>query len=311
MSTEIENDAPRLYTVQRQGSKLRLTRREFIEMAGLTLAAVTLGGCTELKDCPIVSLFASPTPTPTATPTNTSTSTVTKTPTITRTPTKTSTPTRSLTPSRTFTPSRTATRTQTPTATRTPTATLPAEAVDSKTIDTTILRTGPALTYTQMGTLVAGTKFTAMGRSADAGHTWLLIRILKSLLPKVTLEGEMIDGWIPVSLTDWASRKAFEALPIIDNPATPTPLPGRYGVALPGENNRNYTYTDPYGNMYTWTVSCTLPLPLGAKCSCNCVKVPVCSCDGYVYQSATGCATVTQPCRAAIPPGYVCTCNCI
>ena len=286
MSSEIEKDAPRLYTVQRRGSKLRLTRREFIELAGLTLAAVTLGGCSELKDCPIVSLFASPTPTNTSTPTPTPTIT----PTSTRTPTKTRTPT----------------NTHTPTVTRTPTTTPPPEAVNSQTIASTVMRTGPGLAYDQMGRLNSGADFLAMGRSADAGHTWLLIRISKSLLPKVTLPVESLDGWIQVAQTDKNRRTAFQQLPVVDNPATPTPLPGREGSARPGENMRNYTYTDPYGNVYYQTIKCGSAIPAGAKCTCDCVGGAKCSCVGY-----SACVTVSQPCRSIIPPGMICTCNCI
>ncbi len=82
----------------------RITRREFLRLAGAALVATTLTGCGE----GIGSLAPKPTPKPTETltptPTNTPTPTETPTPTLTPTPTETPAPTRTPTPELTPTP---------------------------------------------------------------------------------------------------------------------------------------------------------------------------------------------------------------
>jgi len=290
-----ENESPRIFTAKREDGKLHLTRREFFELAGMSVLACGMSAC-DLSNCPVVSLLASATPTLTSTPTSTSTSTPTPTPTRTPTPTSTNTPT------------------NTPTSTFTLT---PTPEIQSSTIDVASFRTGPGLAYNQIATLPAGTKFVALGLSSDTGHTWVLIRVPKSILPNVKLEGDTIDGWIPTYLSGSNIGKNLSLLPTVQSPATPTPLPGRYGNAQKGDNNSDYTYTDPYGNKYIYTVECGSPLPEGAVCTCDCVSIPLCQCDGYSAPtdtpSSSGCPSdsLTQPCNAPIPPGYVCTCNCI
>ena len=195
----------------------------------------------------------------------------------------------------------------------------PTPEIVSSTINTASFRTGPGLAYPQIGMLPTGTMFVALGLSSDNGHTWVMIRVAKSALPKVTLLVDFIEGWIPTYLGGYDLAKKLSPLGTIQDPDTPTPLPGRYGSAAKGENNRNYTYTDPYGNVYYYTLACGSSLPEGAVCTCDCVFIPLCQCDGYVAPTATlvppesGCPsdTLTQPCHSPIPPGYVCTCDCI
>jgi uncharacterized protein YraI len=82
-------EEPQVFALKTEENGITFTRRNFLEAATVTSAAVALTGCSALK------------PSPTSTPTPTSTSTATATPTLTPTNTPTPTATRTNTPTET------------------------------------------------------------------------------------------------------------------------------------------------------------------------------------------------------------------
>jgi len=122
------------------------------------VGAAMLSGCSGP-----LSLFATPTPTPTNTPTPTPTATITPTPTITLTPTNSPTPTVTSTPTPTLTP------------TITPTATFDFPEVTVK--QQAYCRYGPAKAYLPAADLYAGDKGQLWNR--DYSGAWLWVRFDK------------------------------------------------------------------------------------------------------------------------------------
>ena len=264
-------EEPQVFSVARDVNGSHFNRRDCIEKAVVTSAAVTVvaAGCaprgvspedvqaaiqatenagklTEIAGVSVEKEVAQPTDTPS--PTNTATSV----PTNTREP-------------------------ATATVTRTP---------KPKGIETTIkgdnvnFRSGPGTGYAPITRLPQGAPITLTGRLADS--SWVGVALAD---PK--RQGVVVQGWIKTNLVN-TTGKDIQSLPVVtDIPPTPTPLPGRYGNTKPGTTGIDYSYTDEYGNVYNLSLSCGSTIPPGATCTCNCVTVPVsCSC---VDHSAGGC----------------------
>lgn len=167
---------------------------------------------------PSITPTASDTPTPSDTPTVTQTPSRTPTPTDTHTPTVTSTATDTLTPSATFTPSNTPTATDTPTATLTPSMTptpsdtptptpvdcpqsLPSRFVSgiygrvTPGGDANRLRSDPALSALQIGTIDPGEIFEVVGDPlCRDGYVWLEVRYRGSI--GWTAESSIDGYWV-------------------------------------------------------------------------------------------------------------------
>jgi len=280
VSPENEEE-PQIFSVARDVNGNQFNRREFIEKAVVTSAAVTVvaAGCSpkptvspdqvqeaikqtqqgqapaETANEPVAQAVE---PTSTPAPTNTAT----------KVPTKTPVP-----PTRTITP--------------TPTP----EGVESTVNGDNInFRSGPGTVYPAITRLPRGTKVLLTGRLADS--SWVAVSLSDPKKP-----GSFVLGWIKTTLVT-ATAKEVESLPIVyDIPPTPTPLPGRYGTTGAGQRGIDYKYTDTYGNIYTYTMPCGSAIPDGAVCTCNCVSVPAnCDCVGH-----------TEPSCSCV--GDTCTCN--
>lgn len=272
VSPENEEE-PQVFSVARDIHGSQFNRRDFIEKAVVTSAAVTVvaAGCvpkgvspedvqaaiqatqnaSKLTEIAGVEVEKVVEPTGTPVPTNTSTAT--------RVPTETKVPP-------------TATVTQTP---------------KPKGIDTTIkgdnvnFRSGPGTGYAPITRLPQGAPITLTGRLADS--SWVGVALAD---PK--RKGVTVQGWIKTNLVNTTGID-IKSLPVVtDIPPTPTPLPGKYGNTAAGQTGIDYTFTDEYGNVYNYTLPCGSTVPAGATCTCNCVTVPTnCSC---VDHTAGGCS---------------------
>lgn len=273
VSPENEEE-PQIFSVARDVNGNQFNRREFIEKAVVTSAAVTVvaAGCnpkptisaemvqeaikqTQQAQGANEPVAQAGEPTNTPAPTNT----------VTKVPTKTPVP-----PTRTITP--------------TPTP----EGIESNvTGDNINFRSGPGTGYPAITRLSRSMKILLTGRLADS--SWVAVSLADPKHP-----GSFVLGWVKTTLVT-ATAKQVESLPIVyDIPPTPTPLPGRAGNTGAGQNGIDYKYTDSYGNVYTYTLPCGSEIPAGATCTCNCVSVPaaapncdcvgnVCTCDSVHY----------------------------
>jgi hypothetical protein len=270
-------EEPQIFSVAHDVNGNQFNRRDFIEKAVVTSAAVTViaTGCmpkatvsaaevqaaiqatqnsqklTELAPAPQTAQKANE---PVAAPTQEPTNTATRIPTDTQVP---STPTLSPTPK-------------------------------PKGIESTIygdnvnFRSGPGTGYSPITRLPGGTSITLVGRLADS--SWVAVSLAD---PKKA--GAVVNGWIKTNLVD-TRGKDIQSLPIVmDIPPTPTPLPGKYGTTGAGQKGIDYKYTDQYGNVYNYTLPCGSAIPAGATCTCNCVTVPAnCSCVDHTSPSSGG-----------------------
>jgi hypothetical protein len=280
VSPENEEE-PQIFSVARDVNGNQFNRREFIEKAVVTSAAVTVvaAGCNPkptvsadmvqeaIKQTQQAQGAAGSSnepaaqavePTSPPAPTNTAT----------KVPTKTPVP---------------------PTATITPTPT-PEGVESSVTGDNINFRSGPGTGYPAITRLNRSMKILLTGRLADS--SWVAVSLADPKKP-----GSFVLGWVKTTLVT-ATAKEVESLPIVyDIPPTPTPLPGRAGTTGAGQKGIDYKYTDTYGNVYTYTLPCGSAIPAGATCTCNCVTVPAgCSCVGD-----------TEPSCSCV--GDTCTCN--
>lgn len=250
-----ENEAlppeePKVFSVVRDIHGTQFKRRDFIEKAVVTTAAVSVlaTGCTSLgksdnHPAPVLATETAPFATETATPVPTGTP-VPPTPTITITPT-----------------------------------------VEG--IETTIkgdkvnFRSGPGTNYPPITLLTYGTKIKLISRLADS--SWVGVAFSNPNKP-----GSFVEGWIKTTLVDTRGKDIAGLRVITEIPPTPTPLPGKYGNTKPGEKGINYKFTDEFGNVYTYSLPCGSDIPSGATCTCNCVTVPrSCECVGHTTSSCT------------------------
>jgi hypothetical protein len=278
VSPENEEE-PQIFSVAHDVNGNQFNRRDFIEKAVVTSAAVTVvaAGCypkptvsaeevqkaikqtvdAQNGGAPAAQAAeqtANPGPTNTPAPTNTAT----------KVPTKTPVP-----PTRTITP--------------TPTP----EGVESTVNGDNInFRSGPGTYYPPITRLSRGTKILLTGRLSDG--SWVAVSLSDPKNP-----GTFVLGWIKTTLVS-ATPQQVQSLPIVyDIPPTPTPLPGKYGNTGAGQTGIDYKYTDEYGNSYSYSLPCGSAIPDGAVCTCNCVTVPSnCDCVGYVEQNYCTCDTV-------------------
>lgn len=147
--------------------------------------------------------------------------------------------------------------------------------------DTVNFRSGPGTGYAPITRLEFGTIIHLTSRLADS--SWVGVAFGNPKKP-----GTFVEGWIKTNLVD-TRGKDISSLPVITNiPPTPTPLPGKGGNTKPGEKGLDYQYTDEYGNTYNLNLPCGSTLPAGSVCTCNCVTVPrTCSC---VDNTPAGCS---------------------
>jgi len=266
-----QEEEPQVFAVSRDlNHRFHFTRRNFLEAAAVTSAAVVVSGCKPVKQ-----ILASP-----------------------------QAPSATAAPSDTHTPAPTATVTQSPTATQTPSPTstpFPTAVVKPATINVTF---SPAFGSTLTGKLVKGDEVSILGRSKD--NLWLCIQSPKGIygwIPAnyVTYNGNVKD-LLEVTPEPTLTRTPTQTrTPTPTRTPTSTPLPGKKGKTSPGETGVDYTYKDAQGRVYSYTMPCGADIPEGAVCTCNCVTVPSCSCDGYVAPPACSCDSDSG--------GSLCTCD--
>jgi hypothetical protein len=203
------------------------------------------------------------------------------------------------TPTPTVTPTPTATSTVTPTATATATFTPTPKVVTATTLNQgSNFRTGPGTNYLVIGSLAINVPLKIIARLGDG--SWYKARVNIDALPKVRDRSiQEVEGWIRQDQVTLKGQ-SVDDLPVEAPPPTSTPLPNT--PIPPGGEGIQYEYTDPYGNVKTFTLACGAPIPAGAICTCNCVTV--CSCVGYV-------APVVPPSCSCDSQGSetICTCD--
>lgn len=286
-----KEEEPVIFGVSFNAGKRRFSRRGFVEAAATTVVAATLSSCT-------------PPAKPEGDPTSVGNSNVTVQPTDTTEPSATLKPTNTPIPTRTYTPSPTATKTSSPTPSYTPT---PVGVTATVLNQGARVRTGPGTNYPIMGSLAVRVVIIIVGRLADS--SWYKVRVKLADLPNINTSalaekdrslGE-VEGWMRSDQVD-VKGQSLDDLPVDQPPPTATPLPNK--PIEPGGQGIQYSYTDPYGNVQTFTLPCGSEIPEGAICTCNCVTV--CSCDSYVAPAdppsgeSGGCSNNT-----------VCTCDAV
>jgi hypothetical protein len=276
-TTPVPNEEePQVFSVARDVNGTHFNRRNFIEKAALTTAAVTVisSGCT----LPIPGLGGNVDVQATVDSAMSATENARKVTEMalkeqqqaqvqaeaTQAQPDTPIPTRTPRPTKTETPipaTPTLENTATPTGIN---ATIKGDNVN--------FRSGPGTSYTPITRLPMGSRITIVGRLDDS--SWVAIALSD---PKK--QGSFVHGWIKTNLIN-VNMADVKALPVIkDIPPTPTPMPGRYGKTGAGQKGMDYTFTDEYGNIYDYNLPCGSSLPLGADCTCNCVTVPtLCAC---------------------------------
>lgn len=240
---------PQVFAVSQTDGKIRLTRRDFIELAAAAGAAATLTGCGTAS-----------TPPPTAT----------ETPTPTDTPTETPSPTRTMTPTRTRTPTRTPTQTPTP---------LPQATVKSPSVN---LRAGPGTFYTILLVLKKGDTVDVLGRLAD--NTWIQVVTANGDLGWLAVS--VVDLTFPIESLPVVTD--IPPTPKPAAPAQPAAQPGQPGEVQAGQTGINYsingvTYTLPCGSPIPDGAVCVCNcVTVPSTCSCDqvCTCDTVCSCVG-------------------------------
>ncbi|MBP7691805.1 MAG: SH3 domain-containing protein [Anaerolineales bacterium] len=244
-----ENE-PQVFAVSREDGKVRLTRRDFLELAAAAGAAAAVAGCTPPAPEPTATLAPTDTPVPIDTDTPTAT------------PTKTVTPT----------------KTPPPTKTRTPTATPAPEAVvKSPSVN---VRTGPGTFYPVLMGLKKGEVVSVLGRLADG--SWL-----KVLTPDGKL-GWMSITVLTLTVPIDSLAVITDIPPTPTAPPRPTAPPGAVGTVAPGQTGIDYTingvtYTMPCGSPIPDGAVCVCNcVTAPSVCSCDevCTCDTVCSCVG-------------------------------
>jgi hypothetical protein len=155
-------------------------------------------------------------------------------------------------------------------------------------VDVANVRFSPSLDQKVLFQMNQGDPVTVLGRTADG--SWLLVDT-----GMMAATSKHMIGWIKANQLS-IGKNDINSLPAATPMPTATSLPGRAGDVKPGTNGRLYTYTDEYGFVLTYNVSCGSPLPAGATCTCDCVTVPLpsatptnmppcnphgCSCDDF------------------------------
>lgn len=263
-----KSDNPEIYQISKTGNGYHLSRRDFVKIAGAVIATTTVG-CDQIESAiqpPTETVPPSKTPLP---------------------------PTKTLTPTKTSTPTKTATATITPTAT-------PCSVEATTATQGINVRIGPGTQFYSLGSLPANAKVRIIGLLND--ESWVHVVVDLSYFPNlqnapIAKGGTVkeIDAWIKTSTLDFVEG-SLACLPIHRPEPTPTDLPNKSPT---GEKGIKYSYTDPYGNVKTYTLPCGSPIPNGAICTCNCVSL--CSCVSYVAPTAT-----KKPKGGG---GTICTCD--
>jgi hypothetical protein len=249
-SDSASENTPQIFKIEKGVRKHKFSRREFVEAAAITATGLSIAGCNPSRktDAP-----SSVPPTAVPRPTDTEIPTETKTP----IPTSTNTPV----PTYTFTPTQFTLTTK----------------IKNPTVN---FRTGPSTTSTIIGTLQMNVPVFIIGRLPDT--SWLKVRVNIASLPKIVDRSlKDVEGWVRTDMVDVLGL-SLKDLPVVQAPPTPTALPNK--PISPGGEGIQYKYTDPYGNVTSYTLPCGSPIPAGAICTCNCVTV--CSCVGYVAESS-------------------------
>lgn len=268
-------DEPQVYAVSLEGGKTSFSRRDFLKASAVAAAAAALAGCSSQN-----------------TPTNPPPDGVTQAHTNLPTSGQTNTPNPTATLAPTNTPSTVPTKTAVPT--NTPTATpLPIAVV---TVRSANVRYQASTESRVVGGLIKGDVVSVLGRDEDG--VWLRI-----ILPNGAY------GWIHASLVEYKFGSIFD-LPYVTPFPTATPMPGYPGTTEPGETGIDYTYTDEWGSVHTYTLPCGSPIPPGAVCICNCVSVPAaCSCDGACTCDTVCTCDSVCTCDGECSCDTVCTCD--
>jgi hypothetical protein len=246
---------PQVFAVSKDARGVKFTRRDFLEMAGVSAATATLVGCGGKGEDSGSTIGGSGSPS--ETPFEPANSQPTRTPTKTRTPTPE--PTDTTTPTKM--PTKTATPTKTPTPTETPT---PEVVVKLTSVN---VRSGPGTSYPIIGVARQGESLIVLGRNHDG--SWFKVEL-----------ADGSEGWIAASVVDFDFDP--EDIPVEQNiptppPQEPTAQPGTPGNVSAGETGIEYSVEGK-----TYTLPCGSPIPAGAVCTCNCVTAPPvesCSCD--------------------------------
>jgi hypothetical protein len=292
---------PQVFHVTRDLDGVKFTRREFIEAAGCTTAALTLAGCT--LSGPRVVVVESGDELPTEVSDSDTSQAIDSTPTATKArPSATPQPSRTHTPTRTFTP------------------TIPVVYGKAK-VNGARIRTGPTTNFILVGSVVLGLEIKVIGRLADS--SWFKVSVPLSDIPAlqnapISKKGvKFAEGWMRNDIID-VSADMIKFIPVVASPPTPTPPPNN--PILPGNEGVRVEQKDLYGNSYTFTLPCGSDIPEDAVCVCNCVTVPTCSCVGdtcgCVGHTSCGCDTYAScPSNCSPNPNCMgvgdCSCYCV
>jgi len=281
-STQPEKpEEPQVFTVARDINGTQFKRREFIEKAVITTAAVSV----VVSGCSIPSAVTKPDVDATVNAAIIATDNSKKVTAIAAVEIEKTAVPPTAEASATMASSATPVPTDTPVpATSTVTPTPPPAGIETTISgDNVNFRSGPGTGYAPITRLPYGALVRMVSRLADS--SWVGVALADPKKP-----GAFVEGWIKTNLLN-TKGKDIHSLPVITNiPPTPTPLPGKYGNTSPGEKGIDYTYTDQYGNVYNYALPCGAAIPAGATCTCNCVTVPrTCSCVEH-SSSPGGCS---------------------
>jgi len=154
----------------------------------------------------------------------------------------------------------------------------------------TVFRTGPGEEYPGITSLSIGVPIHLNGRLYD--DSWYRGVISIEHLPDLVDQSlSEVEGWIRADLLNTLEGDPSVLPVVFDFPAAPTELPN---TPIPaGEDGIEYSYTDAYGNVQTYTFPCGAEVPEGTICTCNCVST--CSCVGYVAPSCS-CNSYSNSC---------------
>ncbi len=265
---EETEEEPIVYAIQKDLKGWKFSRRDFLkgavitaEMAAVVGAVAGCGGSDESAAVVVDTPTATSTPTSTNTPTPTATDTLTSTPQTRFGDTMQAKKQGDTLPTRSFSP----------TPTNTP---IPECVVQDSDVN---IRGGPGTNYNIVQVLNQGAVLQVFDRNSES--SWLKVR---------TAADE--EGWIAEFLVECSHP--IEDIPIETNIPTPPPtntptpdtrtpeptptLSGVKGTVAPGQEGSDYTYTDEYGVVHTYTMPCGSPIPPGAVCVCNCVTGRAC-----------------------------------